>query len=400
MTQPASRPVVRLKPKADARRIRWGAPWVSASDLVLDRRTKALAPGTIVTLEDADRSPLATAALTAGASLPLRILDRATDAEIDGVWMKARLQRAVDLRNRLYDTPFFRLVHGEADDLPGLIIDLFGETAVIQPNAAWLEPLLPDIVAALNDLSNVTICLKNASSRVRGQEGLDDVATVLSGSPPESPVPVVMNGATYFADLTGGQKTGLFFDQRPNHAFVAGLARDARVLDVFSHVGGFSLAALARGAASAIAIDGSAPALALATKGADATGVADRFETRQGDAFDMMAALTGDGETFDIVVCDPPAFAPSKASRDAGLRAYERVARMAAPLVRPGGVLTLCSCSHAADLKSFTQACVRGIGRGGRQGRLIHVGFAGPDHPVHPSLSDTGYLKSLVWRLD
>ena len=208
-----------------------------------------------------------------------------------------------------------------------------------------------------------------------------------------------MTGATYLADVTGGQKTGLFYDQRPNHAFVAGLARGARVLDVFAHVGGFGLAALAGGAESALAVDASAPALALAEQGAAAMGQGARFETRQGDAFAVLEAMAEEPARFDIVIADPPAFAPSKSALTQGLRAYERIARLAAPLVAPGGTLVLCSCSHAADLGKFRAACLRGIGRAGRDPRLIYTGFAGPDHPQHPALTETGYLKALAFRL-
>ena len=171
------------------------------------------------------------------------------------------------------------------------------------------------------------------------------------------------------------------------------------MLDVFSHVGGFALASLAGGAASALAVDGSAPALALAEQGASAMGMPERFATRQGDAFDTLAALADAGETFDLVICDPPAFAPSKQALEAGLRAYERIARLAAPLVNPGGYLGLCSCSHAADLSRFRNACQRGIGRAGRTAQLLHTGYAGPDHPMHPQLAESGYLKALFYRL-
>ena len=139
------------------------------------------------------------------------------------------------------------------------------------------------------------------------------------------------------------------------------------------------------GAAAALAVDGSAPALELAARGAAAGGVADRFAARRGDAFDAMAALAGEGARFGLVVCDPPAFAPNKAALEAGLRAYERVARLAAPLVEPDGFLVLCSCSHAADLARFREASLRGIGRAGRAAQILHVGGAGPDHPVHPA---------------
>ena len=151
---------------------------------------------------------------------------------------------------------------------------------------------------------------------------------------------------------------------------------------------------------SGVGRDASAAALALAGPGAEATGFADRFSTRQGDAFDVLEALAVEGAQFDLVICDPPAFAPSKPAMVAGLRAYERVAKLASALVAPGGYLVLCSCSHAADLSSFRNACGRGIGRGGRRGQLLHTGFAGPDHPMLPQLAETGYLKSLVFRLD
>ena len=208
-----------------------------------------------------------------------------------------------------------------------------------------------------------------------------------------------MNGAIYMADVLGGQKTGLFFDQRPNHAFAATLSPGARVLDVFSHVGGFALAGLAAGAASALSVDSSEPALSLAQQGADAMGAGDRFGTRKGDAFDVMAALAQEGEAFDVVICDPPAFAPSKPALEAGLRAYERVARLAAALVTPGGYLGLCSCSHAADLTKFRNASARGIGKAGRRAQIIHTGFAGPDHPQLPQLAESGYLKSVFFRM-
>ncbi|MHA7849814.1 RSP_2647 family RNA methyltransferase [Roseovarius sp.] len=393
-------PVVRLKPKAQAARaVRHGFPWIYDNELVTDRRSRSLAPGTIAVLEDAERAPLALVAVNPSSRIMARVLDRDSRARIDDGWLRARLARALALRERLYDAPFYRLVHAEADGLPGVVIDRFGDIAVIQPNAAWAEVHLPALVAALSEVTGVSTVLKNAGGRARGLEGLDDVSRVEIGTAPGAPVAVPMNGALYMADLEGGQKTGLFFDQRPNHAFAAGVSRGAKVLDVFSHVGGFALAALAGGADSALAVDGSAPALALAEEGARRSGLEARFATRRGDAFDVLAALAEEGARFDVVICDPPAFAPSKKALEAGLRAYERVARMAAVLVEEGGFLGLCSCSHAADLGKFRGACVRGIGRAGREGQLVHTGFAGPDHPLHPQLAESGYLKALFFRL-
>lgn len=392
-------PVVRLLPKANARAIRHGFPWVYANELVTDRRTRKLDPGALAILEDTDRQPMGLVSVNPNSKIIARMLDRDPAAVIDQNWFEGHIARALHLRTRLFDAPFYRLVHAEADGLPGVVIDRFGDTCVVQPNAAWAESLLDPLCAALVAVTGVSNVLKNAAGRTRTLEGLDDVNAVLAGAAPDGPVPVQMNGATYLADLTGGQKTGIFYDQRPNHAFAASLSRGARVLDVFAHVGGFSLATLAAGAQSALAIDGSAPALHLAQGGAEAGGMAERFATRQGDAFDVLTELRAEGAEFDVVICDPPAFAPARPALEAGLRAYERIARLAAPLVAENGILGLCSCSHAADLSQFRVASVRGIGRAGRRGVLLHTGFAGPDHPQLPQLAESGYLKSLFFRL-
>ncbi len=397
---PRTLPVVRLKPKAEARAIRHGFPWVYADELVTDRRTQGLAPGALAVLEDGERRPLGLVTVNVKSKIIARMLDRDPEAVIDQDWFAGRIARALAHRARLYSQPYYRLVHAEVDGLPGVVIDRFGDVAVVQPNAAWAELLLEPLVEALVAVTGVRTVIKNGSGRARGLEGLDEEIAVIHGTAPDGPVKVPMNGATYMADLIGGQKTGLFFDQRENHAFAARLAKGARVLDVFAHVGGFGLAALAGGAVSALAVDASAAALALAGQGAAASGFGDRLATRQGDAFDVLEALGAEGAQFDLVICDPPAFAPAKPALEAGLRAYERVARLAAPLVAPGGYLVLCSCSHAADLQAFRNASARGIGRGGRRSQIIHTGFAGPDHPVLPQLAESSYLKALAFRLD
>lgn len=398
MTQ-TSHPTVRLKPKANARAIRHGFPWVYDNEMVTDRRTKSLAAGSIAVLQDAERNDIGLVAVTPGSRIMCRMLDRDLNAQIDKDWFAARIGKAFEMRDRLYDQPYYRLIHAEADGLPGVIIDRFGDTAVVQPNAAWADARLDDLVAALVDVTGAQNVLKSASGRARALEGLDDQSGPILGAAPAEPLPVPMNGATYMADLVAGQKTGLFFDQRPNHAFAARLSNGARVLDVFSHVGGFSLAALAGGASQALAVDGSEAALALAEQGAAHMGASERFSTRKGDAFDVLTSLAAEDAKFDVVICDPPAFAPNKQSLEAGLRAYERIARLAAPLVAEGGYLGLCSCSHAAELTRFQGACVRGIGRAGRSAQLIHTGYAGPDHPLMPQLAESGYLKALFFRL-
>ena len=394
-----ARPAVRLRPNVNPQAIRFGAPWAYADQLVMDRRTKAIPAGTVVELQDAERRPLGAAAFNAGSKIAARMLDRDPAAEIDRPWFAARLARALALRETLFAAPYYRLIHAEADGMPGVVSDRVGAAAVIQPNAAWAEARLGALARALREVTGVETVIKNGAGRARVLEGLPEASEVLAGGL-DAPVPVPMNGATYFADLLGGQKTGLFYDQRPHHAVAARLGRGRSVLDVVSHVGGFALAALAGGATSALAVDGSAPALELARQGAEATGVAAAFETLRGDAFEAMTALGEAERRFGLVVCDPPAFAPSKQALEAGLRAYERAARLAAALVEPGGFLVLCSCSHAADLARFREASLRGVGRAGRAAQILGVGGAGPDHPAHAHLAESTYLKALFLRLD
>ena len=394
-----NRPEIRFRQNKSSQRVRHGFPWAYDNEIVTDRRTKKIAPGAIVDLLDKDRNFISQVAFHPTSKIMARVLERDRDVVIDTNWIVAKLVYAFDHRDRLFNTPFYRLIHAEADGMPGLIVDRYGDVFVVQPNAAWIDGLMSDLTQAIEQVFGNVQILKNASGRARGLEGLSNESEILRGFV-DSPIPVSMNGATYMADVLGGQKTGLFFDQRDNHGFAASLARDGDMLDVFSHVGGFSLAALAGGAASALAVDGSAAALELAVQGAEASGFSDNFEIRKGDAFEEMMALAAETRSFDLVVCDPPAFAPTKSSLQAGLRAYEKVARLGATLVRPGGYLVLCSCSHAADISSFRKASLLGIGKGGRSGQIIHTGQAGSDHPVHPHLAETAYLKSLFIRLE
>ena len=376
-----------------------GFPWVYNDELVLDRRTKKLPAGSIVTLADKSGEALGIAAFNADSKITARFLDKSTDAVIDKAWFAKRLQTAATLRDQLYAQPFYRLVHAEADNLPGLIIDRFGDVFSVQPNAAWAEAHFEALVAAITDLFNPTAIYKNAASRGRNLEGLDDESACVLGEI-SAPIAVQMNGATYLADLIEGQKTGLFYDQRDNHALAAKLGTGGRFLDVFCHVGGFGLAAAANGAKDVLLVDSSAPALELALKTETAKTFAGSIDARKGDAFDVMTKLAEEGETFDTVVCDPPAFAPAKPALEAGLRAYTRVAKLGAALVTPGGYLVLCSCSHAATPEKFRSASLLGIAKAGRHAQILHMGGAGADHPLHPQLGESGYLKSIFLRLD
>jgi 23S rRNA (cytosine1962-C5)-methyltransferase len=206
-------------------------------------------------------------------------------------------------------------------------------------------------------------------------------------------------GVVFPVDPLGGQKTGWFFDQRPNRDRVAALAPGAQVLDVFCHTGGFGLRCAASGATHVTLVDASAAALEQAQAAAERNGLAPRVTLRRGDAFQVMAELGDGAERFDIVVCDPPAFVPARKDLAAGLRAYARMARLAAQLVAPGGFLFAASCSHNVPPAEFASAVAEGLHRAGREGRIVHAGGAGPDHPVHPQLPESAYLKVQLLHL-
>lgn len=397
----AALPVIRLRPNKGKAYL-GGHPWVYKDELVLDRRTSALAPGSLAVLEDAKRVPVGVVAVNPGSGIAARDLDRDLEATIDAPWIAARLKRALAVREALFKAPFYRLCHGEGDGLPGLVIDRMDGVIAVQPNTAWAEGNLSIILEILDTLLSPETVVINRDSRGRVQEGLDagpDGGREIVRGALTGPVTVRRGASTLLADVAGGQKTGVYFDQYPNHDFVAGLASGKRVLDVFSHTGGFALAALGGGASEAVAIDGSALALELASRAARDMDVSDRLDARQGDAFDAMRALHGE-DPFDIVVCDPPAFAPKKEALEAGLRAYERVTRLALPLVAEGGMLVLCSCSHAVTPDALRGAAMRVFHKTRRRARLVHSGRAGPDHPVHPALPESGYLKALAFMLD
>jgi 23S rRNA (cytosine1962-C5)-methyltransferase len=395
---PAGRPQITLLPRFH-RRAEGGHPWIYSNEIVMDAAAKALAPGTLVTLRRADERPFGVAMFNPHTLIAARLLDRDAGRAIDRRFFARRIERALKLRDRLYALPYYRLVHAEADGLPGLVIDRFGAVLVMQANAAGMDRLTPVITEALRGLlSPEAIVLRN-DSPARTQEGLPRETGIALGTV-EGAVPLEENGTVFAADVLAGQKTGWFFDQRDNRAFIAGLAADARVLDLYCHSGGFAVAAAHKGAAAVVGIDSSAPALVLASEAARRNGVAERSTFRRGDVFAEAAALAAAGERFDIVIADPPAFAPSKRAVPAALRGYRKLAHLAAQLTAPSGFLFLASCSYNVGVAEFTEAVRRGLADAGRFARILKSTGASPDHPVHPALPETAYLKALTLALD
>ena len=388
-------PLIRLQPKQD-RRLKAGHPWAFSNELAMAPEHRAWAPGMVVRIEGDDGWRHGTFMFNPRSLIAARLLDRDPGAAIDAAWVRARLADAVALRARVTPGAHHRLVHAEADRMPGLVIDRFGGLAVVQANTAGMDRLLPEIIAALLDLLPLHAIVARNDSGARVHEGLPQEVRLLHGEPGDA---VAEEGGVAFpVDPLSGQKTGFFWDQRPNRDQVAALAPGARVLDVFCHTGAFGLRAAAAGASAVTLVDSSQPALDRAMDAAARNGLPGVTATR-GDAFDVMGALGVAGAQFEVVVCDPPAFAKTKRDQDAGLRAYHRMTRLAAPLVAPGGFLFVASCSHHAPLDLFTAQVAGALLRARRDARIVHTGGAGPDHPVHPQLPESAYLKSLLLQL-
>jgi len=389
-------PLVRLLPHKD-RRLKTGYPWAFSNEIAMKPEHRAWSPGAPVRLESDEGWRYGTFAFNPHSLIAARLLDRDPAAVIDAALVRARIAAAAALRARVCDSPFHRLVHAEADRLPGLVIDRFGDVAVVQANAAAMDRLLPEITAALTSQLPLRAVVARNDSPARAQEGLPQEVRLLHGNAAD--VEVNEAGVRFPIDPLEGQKTGFFLDQRPNRDRIAALAPGMRVLDVCCHTGAFGLRAAAAGAVAVTLVDASAPALERARQAAELNGLSDRVSIRRGDAFDVMAALDDAGEQYDIVICDPPAFAKSRKDAEAGLRAYNRMARLAARLVVPDGLLFVASCSHHASLEAFTGEIAAALVRARREARVLFTGGAGPDHPVHPNLPESAYLKAQLLQL-
>ena len=393
-----ARATVHLLPN-HAKRLRQGHPWVYSNELRIDARAKALPAGDIVRIVDAGGQPLGCATFNAHSLIAGRLLSRDADAAIDAGFIGARIEAALALRERLFETPFYRLVHAEADGLPGLIIDRYDDVFVCQPNTAGMTRLFADLLAALEARFSPRAVVLRGDSPARTREGLALESRVAAGAL-DGPIELVEDGVRFLVDVAEGQKSGWYFDQRDSRGFVARLATGRSLLDVYSHSGGFALAAAARGATRVIAVDRSKAALDLGARAADLNGFAARCGFVCAEAFGEMERLGNAGERFDLVVVDPPSFVKSRKDIKPGLRGYRKMARLAARLVTPGGVLFAASCSYNAAADAFAEAVRRGLTDAHRGGAIVRAAGAAPDHPQHAALPETAYLKSLTLRLD
>ena len=378
------------------RRARGGSPWIFSNEIRMDEAAKAIAPGTVVNVRGEDGRAFGTGYFNPKSLIAIRLLSEDCDTAIDAEFFGLRLRRALALRDAAYGKPFYRLLHAEGDGVPGLVIDRFGDTLTLQIGTAGMEKQLGAITMALDAVLKPKTIILRADAPSRSLEGLDSYVKTIKGDGHR--IAVEENGARYIADLAEGQKTGWYYDQRDNRAFIAGFASGKTVLDAYSYTGGFGILAAKAGAKEVVCLDSSAPALAIAEESARANDV--KIQAVKADVFDELARLKTQDEVFDIVVADPPPFVKSKKDLEPGAKAYRKLARLAADVTAPNGLLLIASCSHNIPPERFAAECAQGLEKSGRRATLIRQAGAGVDHPVHPLLPESAYLKALVYALD
>ena len=389
-------PELRLK-RGEDRRLSAGHLWVFSNEVDTARTPlPAFEPGALCrVVSDRDKF-LGYAYVNPHSLICARILGRDPEYPPNKSLIVHRLQVAQSLRRSLYDRPFYRLAYGESDALPGLVLDRFGDIVVGQIATAGMEAMRADVEAAVRKAIAPAALLWKNDSGVRELEGLPSYVQTAFGDVPEF-VEVDEGGVTFRIPLGTGQKTGWFFDQSANRLALRKYVGGARVLDVFSYLGGWGLGALRAGATEVTCVDSSAPALEGLQAAAAANGM--KPATIRGDAFDVMEQLHAEKRRFDVVVIDPPAFIKRKKDIPKGEAAYRRLNQFAIQLLERDGVLVSCSCSYHLEPQQLLAAIQRGARHHNRFAQVVEVGGQAPDHPIHPAIPETRYLKAYFCRI-
>jgi 23S rRNA (cytosine1962-C5)-methyltransferase len=392
----AQLPALRLKRNED-RRLHAGHLWIFSNevDTAQSPLVKFKAGELVRVLAHNDRA-LGLAYVNPKSLIAARMLQ--TWKIPDVAWLAARMRTALSLRDRLYPKPYYRLVYGESDGLPGLVIDRYGSACVVQIGTAGMEELKPQIKAALSQVLGCEAVLFKNDSSAREMEGLPSYVETATGNF-DQPATVIEDGLQFHAPLAQGQKTGWFFDQAANRRALSKYVRKgARVLDVFSYVGAWGVRAAHAGAREVTCVDSSAAALELAAANAERNGL--KIAARKGDAFEVLEDLVKQGARFDIVVIDPPAFAKRKKDLPKALAAYKRLNQLAIQALASDGILVSCSCSFHVSAEDLQEAIAKAARGADKHVQILEMGGQAPDHPVHPAIPETRYLKAYFCRVN
>lgn len=387
-----------LKSGAD-RRLRAGHLWIYSNEV--DTRAtplKGFEPGEQVVVHTSAGKALGIATVNPNTLICGRLIGRDLKRPLDRSLLVHRFNVARSLREQCFDQPCYRVIFGDADGLPGLVVDRFFDIFVVQISTAGMELMQDAIIDALNKVFQPQAIVLRNDGKMRATEGLDTFVEVVQGEVPEL-APLNENGVNLVAPVLTGQKTGWFYDHRENRARMQTLVNGKRVLDLFSYVGGWGAQALAAGASEVVCVDASVTALEVAAENARLNDGETRFRGLQGDAFELCKALVADKERFDVVIVDPPAFIARRKDIRNGERAYARINNLAMRLLNKDGMLVSASCSmHLAKdrLVDILRANSRELDR---NAQIFAQGSQGADHPIHPAIPETEYLKAYFLRV-
>jgi 23S rRNA (cytosine1962-C5)-methyltransferase len=385
--------------KNEDRRLRAGHVWIFSNEI--DTRKSPLSgftAGEIVEIQAGNGRFLGYGYVNPHSLICARLLSRRHGCFPDTQWLRKRCETALSLRESVFPAGCYRMVYGESDQLPGLVVDRYGKTLVIQVTTAGMEIRLDEIVGVLDDMLDPEVIVLRNDSSIREMEGLESYTRVVKGGEPYL-TSLEENGVLFGAPLGEGQKTGWFFDHRDNRARLARYVRNKRVLDLFSYIGGWGIQAVVAGASEAVCVDASKKALELVQHNADLNRAGEKVSVIQGDAFDVLKALREQGEQFDVIVLDPPAFIKRRKDHKKGIEAYQRLNELAMRLLPQEGILVSASCSFHLQADELKRVVLRAARQGGRNLSILEQGSQGPDHPVHPAIPETAYLKALFCRV-
>lgn len=391
-------PVLRLAKNQD-RRLRAGHLWIYSNEV--DTKVTPLRdfePGEQVVVQNDKSKFLGFATINPNSLICARIVSRDRDRYLDVSLLVHRLKVALSLRERFYEKPYYRLFFGEADGLPGLVIDRYGDHFVVQLTTAGMEAMKDDVLAAIIKVFSPASVLWRNDSSVRELEGMERYVEVAHGQQPER-LDVYESGVHFQVSAAQGQKTGWFYDQAANRDQLMPLVQGKRVLDVCSYVGGWGVRAAVAGAESATCVDVSQAALEHVAHNAELNGVQDKVGTHRGDAFDTLKQIKAAGDRFDVVVLDPPAFIKRKKDLKEGTLAYRRLNEAAMSVLARDGLLVTASCSFHMDRDNLLRTVQQAGRHADRHLQLLHTGEQSPDHPVHPAIPETAYLKAFYLRV-
>ena len=389
---------LRLK-KHEDRRLHTGHTWVFSNEV--DTKITpldAFEPGEACVIEEASGRAIGSGYVNPATLISARLVSRDPAMLLDQSLITHRLNVALSLRERLFDKPYYRLVFGDSDGLPGLVVDRFADVLVAQITTAGMERLKAEVIAALDKVMKPRAILLRNDSSMRAMENLPSYIETAHGEIPEW-LALEENGLRFEAPLARGQKTGWFFDHRMNRARAAAYVKGRRVLDVFSYLGAWGVQAAAAGAESVLCVDSSALALEGVTRNAQLNNVEAKVQTRQFDAFELLKELRAAREKFDVVILDPPALIKRRKDIKEGTLAYQRLNQMAMQVLGKDGILVSCSCSYHLERDTLRDLLLKNSRHLDRFLQIVEEGHQGPDHPVHLAIPETAYLKAFFVRV-